>query len=121
MDRHYICSVSGLPVNGWFSVRDGVWREGRLSYRIQVVISESPAVLFLKLPDAFSPGHIIPGPTLCSSPAYSTLVYCGVVHTLYFRGRKAHFTRNTSHTTVTGDRNFFNRTQNLSFIIGDEG
>lgn len=38
--------MSGLPINGWFSEKDGVWREGRLSYRIQAVMSESPGMIF---------------------------------------------------------------------------
>ena len=48
-------SAQCLPVNRWFAMKDGVWREGGLSYRIQVVMPESPAVIFFKFPDTSSP------------------------------------------------------------------
>ena len=104
MDRYYMCSVSGLPGSGWFSARVGVWREGMLSYRIQVVISESPGVIFLKLPDTFSPELLL----------YQSL-QCAISGAGRPTPPKIHLIQ-----PVTGDRNFFHRIQNLSFIIRDK-
>lgn len=104
MDRYYICSVSGLPGNGWFSARVGVWREGRLSYRIQIVISESPGVIFLKLLAA-SPQDMPYQSLLCATSGAGR----PTPPEIYLI------------QPVTGDRNFFHRIQNLSFIIRDKG
>ena len=104
LDRYYIFTVSGILGNGWFSARVGVGREGRLSYRIQIVISESPGVIFLKL--------------LSASPQdmpYQSLL-CGTSRAGRPTPPKIHLIQ-----PVTGDRNFFHRIQNLSFIIRDKG